>query len=194
MVSILHGWWWWGGGSLLVLLLLLLKRVCGAYHSLSLSLQLFCISRYGAAGAVLCTVAFISRLALPLLLLYYYSLPNALAYYSRRHDAPIIHCCCKLPQDFWFVFFRIFFFALTFALKRSSQCRPASSFSLACVMYISLFLFLFSLSLPRVRERERESNDGVTDSICVSCYSIRMPTCYFPSSSSSARLSYTVHV
>jgi hypothetical protein len=48
-----------------------------------------------------------------------------------------------------------------------------------CNVHFPFFLFLF-FSLPRVTERE--SNDGVTDSICVSCYSIRMPTCYFPSS------------
>lgn len=149
MVSILLGWWW--GGSLLVLLLLL-KRVC-AYHSLSLSFQLFCISRY-VARLVLCCVQSLLSVDWPfpllLLLLYYYSLPNALAYYSRRHDAPIIHSCCKLPHKtfFIFVFFRIFFFfSLTFALKRSSQCRPASSsFALACVMYISLFFIFIFLS------------------------------------------------
>lgn len=135
-----------------MVLLLLLKRVCGAYHSLFLSFQLFCISRY-VARLVLCCVQSLLSVDWPfplLLLLYYYSLPNALAYYSRRHDAPIIHSCCKLPhKTFYFVFFRIFFFfSLTFALKRSSQCRPASSsFALACVMYISLFFyFYFSLS------------------------------------------------
>lgn len=92
--------------------------------------------------------------------LYYYSLPNALAYYSRRHDAPIIHSCCKLPHKtfFIFVFFRIFFFfSLTFALKRSSQCRPASSsFALACVMYISLFFIFIFLSPESDWEKERE--------------------------------------
>jgi hypothetical protein len=96
-----------GGGSLLVLLLLL-KRVCGAYHSLFLSFQLFCISRY-VARLVLCCVQSLLSVDWPsrfFFFLYYYSLPNALAYYSRRHDAPIIHSCCKLPhKTFYFCIF-----------------------------------------------------------------------------------------
>jgi hypothetical protein len=193
MVSILLGWWW--GGSLLVLLLLL-KRVCGAYHSLFLSFQLFCISRY-VARLVLCCVQSLLSVDWPfplLLLLYYYSLPNALAYYSRRHDAPIIHSCCKLPhKTFYFVFFRIFFFfSLTFALKRSSQCRPASSsFALACVMYISLFFLFLFFSLPRVTERERAMMAwrirfvwAATPSGCLRVISPPSPP----------PLSYTVHV
>ena len=85
--------------------------------------------------------------------------PSRIAY-IRRHDAPIIHCCCKLPR---LPPARIISFTrcATFALAHKVKSMSQHLFSFACVMHIFIFF------LRNTRERGGGSNDGVTDSICV---------------------------